>query len=521
MGAPRTPGEQTTDSSTHELPDTQEQDTGKVDAGTQTTGGAQVTDNDRQTAAGSQTGDQPAAAGTQSRFAYPSLTARIRAEWLIYVVALAFALVASLIGQISIPIGPGQLILFPIFYAIVFGILSGPSVLRIFRAQQVKAASKLVIVAICPFIAKLGIAAGASIETVVSAGPALFSHAFGDILTILVALPVALALGLKRESIGAASSINRETNLAVTTDVYGAESPETRGSLSIYVVGGMLGTIYFGLMASIVAAFHLLHPLSLGLASGVGAGIMMAAAVGSLGEIYPDQADQITALAGASQTIAGIDGVYLAMFVALPLTAFLYRRLEPWFAARRHEPSEVLSSRAAQAAGGAGAAAAGATTRSTDKGAAKGGMRATEWAFLFLIAGVGIVMANFVGFHVSPLDSLPGVAVLLVISLLAMACTRLIPLKLPIVAYASILGLVVAGPWSPIQDVVVNSVNAINLTAPLALVGAFAGIGVADQLGFFAKQGWKMIVVGVVFMTGSFVITGFIAQGLLSLTGTI
>ena len=61
----------------------------------------------------------------------------------------------------------------------------------------------------------------------------------------------------------------------------------------------------------------------------------------------------------------------------------------------------------------------------------------------------------------------------------------------------------------------------INLTAPLALVGAFAGIGVADQLGFFARQGWKMVVVGIVFMTGSFVMTAIISQVLLTLTGAI
>lgn len=260
---------------------------------------------------------------------YASLGDRVRAEWKIYVVSFAFALVAGTIGQVAIPMGPGQLILFPIFYSIVFGILSGPSVAKVFDGREVKAASKLVIVAICPFIAKLGINAGASIGTVVSAGPALFSHAIGDILTIFLTLPVALALGLRREAVGAASSINRETNLALVTDTYGADSPETRGSLSIYVVGGMFGTIYFGLMASIVASVGLFDPLSLGLASGVGAGIMMAASTAALGVIYPGQADQITALASASQTIAGIDGIYLAMFVALPLTEWLYRRLEP------------------------------------------------------------------------------------------------------------------------------------------------------------------------------------------------
>ena len=110
-------------------------------------------------------------------FIYPSLAARIQAEWKIYAVSFVFALIASLIGQIAIPLGPGQIILFPIFYSIILGILSGPEVVKVFNRDEVKAASRLVIVAICPFIAKIGINAGASIDTVVSAGPALFSHA--------------------------------------------------------------------------------------------------------------------------------------------------------------------------------------------------------------------------------------------------------------------------------------------------------------------------------------------------------
>mgnify|MGYP002231221489 CR=1 FL=1 len=91
------------------------------------------------------------------------------------------------------------------------------------------------IVAICPFIAKLGINAGASIEVVLSAGPALLLQEIGNLGTIFLALPFALLLGLKREAIGATHSINRESNLALVTDLFGPDSPEARGSLSIYV----------------------------------------------------------------------------------------------------------------------------------------------------------------------------------------------------------------------------------------------------------------------------------------------
>lgn len=114
-------------------------------------------------------------------FQYPSLKARIKNEYRIIFAAFVFILIADAIGQIEIPLGPGKLILFPIFYALILGVLSGPEILKFFKKKEVKAASKLVIVAICPFIAKLGINAGASIEVVLSAGPALLLQEIGNL----------------------------------------------------------------------------------------------------------------------------------------------------------------------------------------------------------------------------------------------------------------------------------------------------------------------------------------------------
>ncbi len=262
-------------------------------------------------------------------YVYPSLKSRMKTEYKIYLLALLFIAIADSIGQIQIPLGPGKFILFPIFYSLILGILSGPQVTKIIGSKQVKAASKLVIVAICPFIAKLGINAGASLEVVLSAGPALILQEFGNLGTILLAMPLALLLGLKREAVGATHSINRESNLALITDMFGPDSPEAQGSLSVYIVGGMVGTIYFGFMVSVIAMLGIFHPYALGMASGVGAGIMMASATASLAEIYPAMADQISALASASETISGIDGIYLTIFIGIPLCNYLYRKLEP------------------------------------------------------------------------------------------------------------------------------------------------------------------------------------------------
>ena len=148
-------------------------------------------------------------------------------------------------------------------------------------------------------------------------------------------------------------------------------------------------------------------------------------------------------------------------------------------------------------------------------------MRYIEWAFLFLLSGLGIALANFVGFHVAFTDSLPGVCILLVIAIAGVAVSKVVPLKLPIVAYVSILGLLAASPISPCREFVVASAGKINFTAPLTMVGAYAGISISDQLKEFAKQGWKMLLIAALVMIGTFTCSAIIAQIVLSLTHVI
>lgn len=148
-------------------------------------------------------------------------------------------------------------------------------------------------------------------------------------------------------------------------------------------------------------------------------------------------------------------------------------------------------------------------------------MRYLEWLVMFIIAGLGIALANFVGFKVNFFISLPGIIILLAISFVSVVISKVIPLKLPVIAYCSILGLLLACPLSPVRDVVIASVNKINFTAPLTMVGAFAGISISDNLHKFVKQGWKMLLVAILVMTGTFLGSAIIAHVVLSATNVI
>ena len=176
-------------------------------------------------------------------------------------------------------------------------------------------------------MAKYGTLVGPSLPKILAASPALILQEFGNLGTILLGIPVAVFIGLKREAIGAAHSVAREPNVALIGERYGLNSAEGRGVMGVYICGTVVGTIFFGLMASIAAAYLPFHPYALAMAAGVGSASMMTAAVGSLSAMYPQMADQLAAFGAASNMLSGLDGLYMSIWLALPFSEWLYRKV--------------------------------------------------------------------------------------------------------------------------------------------------------------------------------------------------
>jgi len=114
-----------------------------------------------------------------------------------------------------------------------------------------------------------------------------------------------------------------------------------------------------------------------------------------------------------------------------------------------------------------------------------------------------------------------GILILLAISFVSVVISKLVPFKLPVIAYCSLIGLLVASPLCPAREFVIEAAGKINFTAPLTMVGAYAGISISDQLKEFAKQGWKMLLIAALVMIGTFTCSAIIAQIVLSLTHVI
>lgn len=244
----------------------------------------------------------------------------------LHILALLLVILAEWIGIFKFQLGRGIIALFPMLYALIFGIVA--KFVKAANEKDMKDAGSLVGVTLMLLMAKYGTTIGPTLPKIISASPALILQEIGNIGTVLLGVPVAIALGLYREAIGGAHSIAREPNVAIIADRFGLDSEEGEGVLGVYIVGTVFGTIFIGLLASLLASYTALHPYSLAMASGVGSASMMTASVGALSTLYPDMAETLTAFGATSNMLSGLDGVYLSIWVSLPLAEWLYKKLQ-------------------------------------------------------------------------------------------------------------------------------------------------------------------------------------------------
>ena len=254
----------------------------------------------------------------------------------LFVVAAILCIISELIGMKSINVGPGKIVLLPMVFALIIGILMGPDALgkkfsflkEIIGDDEIELASPVVMIALLHLGVKYGTSIGPNIQKIIQAGLALMFQEFGNLGTVILALPIALLLGLKREAVGATVSICREPTLGIISEIYGLDSPEGQGCLTTYMIGNIFGTIIFALLGS-MGVLTGLHPYALAMACGIGSGSMMTAASTSLAATVPEMSDTILAYAATSNMLTGLDGIYMELFVALPFVNFMYSKLEP------------------------------------------------------------------------------------------------------------------------------------------------------------------------------------------------
>ena len=402
-----------------------------------------------------------------------------------------------------------SILLLPLIYALILGLvlyLAEP--IKFVGTRQSKVAEGAMILFIGVLITKLAISSGQAISSIFQVGPALILQQIGNLGTLL-ALPLALIFGFRREVIGMTSSIGREPNLGVIIDKYGFKSPETRGVLAVFVIGSILGTPFISFLSSISASLIPMHPYAYAMASGVGSASMNAAALAPLMHMFPSMATDLEAFAGCSNLLSFCFGIYMCIFVSIPLAEKMYSWLSPLIG---HDCEETIDDEYAIDGVKHDKYA---TTDEMTRG------KLERWVAFLLIFSFIVAVGNYIGFGSSFIDSFIGMVIISIITIIGMALERIVPYDIPSIIYISLIGIFVAIPGVPTADFIVHFVSQIDLATICTAFLAYVGIAIGNDWEEFKKIGIKGIIITLVVISGTYLCSAAIAHFTLLATGMI
>jgi hypothetical protein len=466
----------------------------------------------------------------------PSRSFRARpGMWLAMIVlSTAVCAVAITIGTHKFHLGPAAIVLMPILWTVLIGGFLGVQRWKPIGGRARAVSTHLMDVSIVFFLAGLGTQIGPSLTKFTGLGPAILLQEVGHVVgTVILALPVAVALGLGRTAIGATWSIDRESYLAFAIQRFGVRSPEYRGVFAVWVLGSVFGAVFISLLAGLLGGLDFFDPRALALGLGLGSASMMLGGVGALSILYPEMAGEIMALAALSNLVTNIVGFYAGVFIALPMCQKLYKMWSRIFGrddlGRRVRRGALIGAAAEAHAGGsdsartAGARAATAVVEADDaSGADTVDVNGIEedpvvvrtprtWLIAFAATGVAGILLNALGTgSARPLD-IVGVLILLALTAVALVLAKLVPV-VPSSIWVLALATIASATFIPIGPFVASAAQNINvLFAGLPMI-ALIGMSLGRDVKALRSLSWKIVIVALMTFSASFLAAAVIAQ---------
>ncbi|MGW5643932.1 DUF3100 domain-containing protein [Saccharopolyspora sp. NPDC003752] len=432
-----------------------------------------------------------------------------RANWITAIVlSTVISVVSVLIGEYKFQVGPAAIALFPIIWAVLIGAIIGVQRWRPVSGATRSVATVMLEISILLFLAKLGTEIGPSLAKFQNLGPAILLQEVGHIFgTVLLALPVAVALGLGRAAIGATWSIDRESYLAFAIERFGVRSPEYRGVFSVWLIGSVFGALYVSLLSGFMGGLGIFHPLALALGLGLGSGSMMLGGVGALSLIYPEQAAEIAALAALSNLVTNIVGFYSGVFLALPLCRRLYAFWSRVFGrddegnsrrtaakAKKQEKQQVLE-----------------VVQDPE-------VKLTPGLTLlsYLVVGAGGLLASAIGTRSFEIKDAVGIVVLLVLTWVCVRLAKLVPM-VPASVFVLGIGTLLSANFLPTGPLVADLMENMKVML-IGLPGlALIGLTLGRDIQALRQLSWKVVLVALLTYSSSFLAAAALGQTVLHL----
>ena len=142
-----------------------------------------------------------------------------------------------------------------------------------------------------------------------------------------------------------------------------------------------------------------------------------------------------------------------------------------------------------------------------------------NWILLLAIFSVITVIGNYIGYKHPITDSLVGMAILSLITLVGVWMERYLPLNISSIIYISVIGIVVALPGMPTSNFVLHYVSRVELLSVVTVFLAYVGIGMGKSWNEFKALGLRAVIVTVLVIASTYLGSAIVAHIVLVLTG--
>lgn len=142
-----------------------------------------------------------------------------------------------------------------------------------------------------------------------------------------------------------------------------------------------------------------------------------------------------------------------------------------------------------------------------------------NWILLLIIFSVITVIGNYLGYKHPMTDSLVGMAILSIITLIGVWMERYLPFNISSILYISVMGIILAFPGMPTSEAVLYYVSQVELLSIVTVFLAYVGIGMGKSWDEFKALGWRAVVVTVLVIAATYYGAAIVAHVVLVLTG--
>ena len=142
-----------------------------------------------------------------------------------------------------------------------------------------------------------------------------------------------------------------------------------------------------------------------------------------------------------------------------------------------------------------------------------------NWILLLVVFSIITVIGNYIGYKHPITDSLIGMGILSLITLVGVWMERELPFNISSIIYISIIGIVLAFPSMPTSKLVFHYVSNVELLSIVTVFLAYVGIGMGKSWNEFKALGWRAVIVTILVISSTYLGSAIVAHIILTLTG--